>query len=305
MGREQGRAPTAPEPSAAPGSVPELVRVNGRAARQVSALERGLHYGDGLFETIACLGGQPRLLGMHLKRLHSGCGRLGLPFTDEAVLASEVQELAAGSSRAIVKVLLTRGVALNRGYAPTGHELPTRVTLRYAWPEDDPTAAHDGVRVRLALQRLGENPALAGLKHCNRLEQILARREWSDPDIAESLMFSVSDALISGTMSNVFLVCDSRLLTPRVDRCGVAGVMRAAVLATARAAGISAEERVLRREDLVRASEIFLTSALTGIRPVRELEGTQRVPGPVTRRLQTQLAAALGPGAEASGGERG
>jgi 4-amino-4-deoxychorismate lyase len=305
MGTQRGTTSTAPEGSAAPGIGPELVRVNGRAAREVSALERGLHYGDGLFETIACLGGQPRLLELHLKRLHSGCGRLGLSFTDEATLAREVQELAAGCSRAIVKVLLTRGVALNRGYAPTGRELPTRVTLRYAWPEDDPAAARDGVRVRLALQRLGENPALAGLKHCNRLEQILARREWSDPAIAESLMFSSSGALISGTMSNVFLVCDSLLLTPRVDRCGVAGVMRTAVLATARAAGIRAEERVLGHEDLVRASEIFLTSALTGIRPVRELEGTPRVPGSVTRHLQTQLAASLGADADASRGERG
>src|SRR5207248_592760 len=82
-------------------------------------------------------------------------------------------------------------------------------------------------------------------KHCNRLEQVLARAEWTDPGIAEALMYSSSGALISGTMSNVFLVRDERLSTPRLDRCGVAGVMRRVVLAEAAKAGIAAEERAL------------------------------------------------------------
>ena len=114
--------------------------------------------------------------------------------------------LAGESPRSIIKVLLTRGAALARGYAPSGAEPPTRVTLRYAWPEEDASLAHEGVRVRVARTRLGENPALAGIKHCNRLEQVLARAEWTDPTIAEALLYSSSGALISGTMSNVFLV---------------------------------------------------------------------------------------------------
>jgi len=144
--------------------------------------------------------------------------------------------------------------------------------------------------VRIATVRLGENPLLAGLKHCNRLEQVLARREWTDPAIADSLMFSSSGALISGTMSNVFLVLDAKLVTPRVDRCGVAGVMRAAVLDAAAAAGLPTVERVLDAQDLSRASEVFLTNALTGIRPVREVAGAALPPGPLTRRLQQRLA---------------
>src|SRR5262249_19053446 len=144
---------------------------------------------------------------------------------DEAALAREVRELAAGTSRAIVKLLLTRGVSPTRGYAPTGHERTVRIALRYAWPAPDSQAGR-GVRVRRAALRLGENPALAGIKHCNRLEQVLARGESTDPGIVEALMFSSSEALVSGTMSNVFLVRESKLLTPRIDRCGVAGVMR-------------------------------------------------------------------------------
>lgn len=277
----------------ASGPTPEVARVDGREAHHVSVLERGLHYGDGLFETIACLGGQPRFLERHLARLGDGCGRLGIPFSDFAALAREVRSLAAGTARAIVKVLITRGAALTRGYAPSGGGHATRITLRYAWPADDPLLAERGVRVRIATLRLGENPALAGLKHCNRLEQVLARAEWNDPDVSESLMFSSSGALVSGTMANVFVVRDATLLTPRLDRCGVDGVMRAVVLATAAAAGVAAEQRVLVAEDLASAQEIFLTSALIGIRPVRELQGRPVTVGPVTRRLQAQLAPLL------------
>jgi 4-amino-4-deoxychorismate lyase len=271
---------------------PEVVRIDGREARAVSALDRGLHYGDGLFETIACLEHRPRLLERHLARLEAGCRRLALA-TDLAAVAAEVRELAAGAGRAIVKVLVTRGVATARGYGPSGTERPTRITLRYAWPEDDAHLAQDGVRVRIAATRLGENPALAGLKHCNRLEQVLARAELRDAELAEALMFSSGGRLISGTMSNVFLVHQGRLATPRLDACGVAGVMRAAVLEAAAVAGIPAAEDALGALELERAEEIFLTNALIGVRPVRELQGAPREVGAVTRALQAQLAAVL------------
>jgi len=275
----------------------QAVLIDGAAPRDpgtaVSVLERGLHYGDGLFETIACLAGKPRLLARHLRRLTSGCERLGLP-CDAASIESEVRELAAGAARAIVKLLLMRGTALARGYALTGRERSVRVALRYAWPEEESGAAEQGVRVRLASLRLGENPALAGIKHCNRLEQVLARREWSDPGIGEALMFSSSGALVSGTMSNVFLVHGSKLLTPSVDRCGVAGVMRETVLDLAAQLGIAAAERRLDGADLAAAEELFLTNALIGIRPVCELDGVSVAPGPVTRRLQRQLLSYLG-----------
>ncbi|HET9329197.1 MAG TPA: aminodeoxychorismate lyase [Steroidobacteraceae bacterium] len=271
---------------------PEVVRVDGREAGAVSALDRGLHYGDGLFETIACLGHRPRLLGRHLARLEAGCRRLALA-TDLAAVAAEVRELAAGSARAIVKVLVTRGAATARGYAPSGTERPTRITLRYAWPEDDARLAQDGVRVRIAATRLGENPALAGLKHCNRLEQVLARAELRGADFAEALMFSSGGRLISGTMSNVFLVHHGRLATPRLDACGVAGVMRATVLEAAAAVGIPAAEGAFGTAELEQAEEIFLTNALIGVRPVRELQGAPRAVGPVTRALQAQLPAVL------------
>lgn len=289
--------------SAPAGGAPEAVRINGRTAQDVSATDRGLHYGDGLFETIACVDGKARLLSRHLRRLAAGCERLKLAPLDLAAIAAEVAELAASaSSRAVVKVLVTRGPALARGYGVTGKETLSRIALRYSWPEEDAAAARDGVRVRLATTRLGENPGLAGLKHCNRLEQVLARSEWNDPEIAEALMLSSSGALISGTMSNVFLIEDSRLLTPRLDRCGVAGIMRALVLEAAAALGINTVECRLEATALGRVRELFLSNALWGVRPVRALEGVPLGPGELTRQLQLRIAARLatpdGEGAE-------
>jgi 4-amino-4-deoxychorismate lyase len=267
--------------------------VDGQPADSVSVLERGLHYGDGLFETIAVLNGEARLLGRHLQRLATGCERLGLR-AEPAQIGAEVRAAAAEMPRAVIKVLLTRGRALARGYALSGAEIPTRIMLRYPWPAEDPAAARAGARVRIATLRLGENPALAGVKHLNRLEQVLARREWSDPGIMDALMFSHSGDLISGTMTNVFIVRDATLFTPRLERCGVAGVMRATVLALAAAGGVPVRECALSAQDLAAAEELFLTNALIGIRPVRELEGAALPLGPLTRRLRAELARLLG-----------
>jgi len=283
-------------PEAAPHGAPELVWIDGGPAGGVSPLDRGLHYGDGLFETIACLGGQPRFVEMHLDRLAHGCTRLGLAFPGREQLRREILTVAAGTQRAIVKLLLTRGAAVARGYAAQGSERPTRVVLRYGWEEEDPKIAPDGVRVRVATLRLGENPALAGLKHLNRLEQVEARREWSDPGIAEALMFSSGGSLVSGVMSNVFLVENSRLRTPRLDRCGVAGIMRAVVMREAQRAGITVEEGALVADDLPRAQEVFLTNALIGVRPVRDLAGRTLAPGAMTREIQRRLAPLLAGG---------
>lgn len=274
---------------------PELdcVRVNGRPDREVSAFDRALHFGDGVFETLACRKGRARFLSLHLERLRLGCARLQLDAGDFEAIRAEIRELAAVAAEAIIKVLLTRGTAVARGYGVTGREKATRVTFRYGWPQETPGLQRDGIRARTAALRLGENPALAGLKHCNRLEQVLARREWTDPSIAEALLFSSSGKLVSGTMSNVFVVESSVVRTPRVDLCGVAGVMRRVVMREAARCGIEVREEVLGVDDLHRAEEIFLTNARIGIWPVRVLDDRTLPPGRMTPRLQEILAPLL------------
>jgi 4-amino-4-deoxychorismate lyase len=266
------------------------VLVNGKPATDVSVLDRGLQFGEGVFETIACLNGRPRFLPLHLERLEFGCARLGIQPPGQDEIGAEIAGLVSGVERAIVKLLVTGGEAVARGYARTGTERATRITIRYPWPHEDPAQLHDGVMARTLSMRLGENPRLAGLKHCNRLEQILARAELAnEPHLAEGMLFSSSGNLVSGTLSNVFLVRESVLLTPRIDQCGVAGVMRRVVLREARQAGIPTRECELRAENLQAADEVFLTNARIGIWPVRLLDDRILTPGPVTRHLQTLL----------------
>ncbi len=271
----------------------ERVLVNGQPDQQVSPFDRAVHFGDGLFETIACRRGRARFLSLHLERLQGGCARLGIDAGDLNDVRLEVTALAREVDEAVVKVVLTRGMALARGYGVTGREKATRITFRYPWPKETGSESQDGVQVRTGSLRLGENPTLAGLKHCNRLEQILARREWTDPGIAEALLFSSSGRLVSGTMSNVFIVDGARLRTPRIEFCGVAGVMRRVVLREAARAGIPVHEDVLDTGDLQNTGELFLTNARIGIWPVRALDARPLRVGPVTRQLQDLLSPLL------------
>ncbi len=252
-------------------------------------LDRGLHYGDGLFETIACRHGRPRFLEDHLARLAHGCERLAIEFHALEALREEIVRLASGADRALVKVLVTRGSATARGYAPRGNETPSRILLRYGWPQEDPRHAAEGIAVRIADLALGENPQLAGLKHLNRLELVLARSELRGSPFIEALLLSSSGRLISGTMTNVFVVLGSEVKTPRLDRCGVAGIMRRVVMRAAAEEGLAVEEALLTRSDLDSAHEVFLTNARIGIWPVSAVESRPLTPGPVTRRLQQRL----------------
>ena len=269
------------------------VLVNGADAETIPVLDRGLHFGDGVFETIACLHGRPRFLSLHLQRLEHGCRTLGIRAPASETLRAEVEGLAGSADRAIVKLIVTRGPALLRGYAVSGREQATRVAIRYPWPVEDTALQQQGVSVRVAAMRLGENPALAGLKHCNRLEQILARNEPDGGGAAEALMLSRSGKLICGTMTNLFLVEGPphlpRLRTPAMEECGVAGVMRRVVLREAASAGIPTAQCALWPADLAAASELFLTNARVGIWPIARLGERTLEPGPVTRRLQLLL----------------
>lgn len=271
---------------------PNAVWLNGEPlgldARSL-ALDRGLHFGDGLFETIACRHGHPRFLADHLARLELGCERLRIEFHAFEALRREIAQLASGAERALLKVLVTRGQATARGYAPQGDERASRIVLRYGWPLEDPRHAVDGVAVRIADLVLGENPRLAGLKHLNRLELVLARSELRGSPFLEALLLSSSGRLVSGTMTNVFVVLGTEIRTPQLDRCGVAGVMRRVVMRAAAEEGLAVEEAPLTRADLDAAREIFLTNARIGIWPVCAVQSRTLAPGPITRRLQARI----------------
>ena len=269
-----------------------MLLINGRAGHCIEAADRGFQYGDGVFTTLPVVAGLPIFLPLHLMRLAGDCARLGIPFPGASVLEPEVRQLCRMQTDGVLKIQLTRGSG-PRGYRPTAAAQPTRVLSLQEYVSHSPLATERGVRVTLCRHRLGLNPALAGIKHMNRLEQILARGEWDDASIQEGLMLDSAGALIEGTMSNLFLVDRGRLVTPDLSECGVAGVMRSVVLALAAAGGIATEVRPVSCDDLVAASEVFLTNSLIRIWPVVALDDQTWTVGPITQRLHRQVEARI------------
>ena len=247
--------------------------------------DRGLHYGDGLFETMICRGAGIRFKALHAARLADGCQRLGITLDAQAGL--DAAGRLAGPGPSLLKLIVTRGLATARGYAPAGNEQPRQLLLRYPLPSDEPEGAPTPV-VHLPV-RLGESPLLAGMKHLNRLELVLARAQMKGSAALEGLLCSSSGLLACGTLTNVFVVQQGVLRTPRVNRCGIAGVMRAVVLREARALGIAAEEADLDPECVATADEAFLTNVRYGVRAITSIDGQAIPTGPVAARLRAHI----------------
>lgn len=261
--------------------------VNGRPTA-VDPADRGLAFGDGLFETMAAADGRVRWLDYHLERLAAGCRRLAIGPLDLAEIRAEIATHCPRAGGAVLKLILTRGSSA-RGYRLPEPSQPTRILGISSWPDYPHRHYTAGIRVRVCELRLGESPALAGLKHLCRLEQVLAQIELRGHDVEQGLLLDTSGYVVGGSSSNVFAVRGTQLMTPAVTRNGIAGVMRRVVLETAPDAGLAAIESNLTLHELRRADELFMTNALFGIWPVAKLDELSFAPGPVTRHLMQRL----------------
>jgi 4-amino-4-deoxychorismate lyase len=237
-------------------AVPRIL-VNGQPTRQVAALDRGLAYGDGVFRTLRIDAGAPCWWEEQLAKLAQDCARLGLDCPTRARWQADLAQLGLPTSGAL-RLTVTRGEG-PRGYQVPRQQVPTRIASVWASEVNNPFVT--SINARLCHLRLGHQPALAGVKHLNRLENVLARSEWQDVDIREGILLDQDDQVISGVSSNLFLWQQGELRTPRLDRCGVAGVTRARLMARAAAAGYDVEEASLTLEDLHAADEVMFTSS--------------------------------------------
>lgn len=263
--------------------------VNGAPAACVPADDRGFAYGDGVFETMAVESGSIRLLNRHLERAALGCRRLGFPVVDWDGVRDQIGALLATESRlarrAVARLTVTRGGGA-AGYRP-GDTAP-RIVLSL---RPRPPAMVGPVRIRWCRTTVPSHPQLAGIKHLNRLPQVLARAEWSDESVFEGLMCDQQGRVACGTMTNVFTFSERQLRTPDLSEAGVAGVMRACVLEAATELGIDTAVTALTVRDVHDADEVFLTNAVRGVIPVAELAGhTYCAPGPVSDSISGWLA---------------
>jgi 4-amino-4-deoxychorismate lyase len=264
-----------------------MILVNGHPAETVDARDRGLAYGDGIFRTLRTRAGQPLWWRDHYAKLAVDCAALMLCCPDEADLRADVCRVAV-AGEGVVKILLTRGVGA-RGYTPPRGQASTRVVMAAPLPAYAEFTAPDAIAARWCALRLAQQPRLAGIKHLNRLENVLARAEWDDPTIFEGLLCDTSGAVIGGVMSNLLVAKDGELFTPDLEQCGVAGVARARLLRAAARLGLRTHVVRLPADAILAADEVMLCNSVIGVRRVARLDGTTWPPAGWTDILKTAL----------------
>ena len=265
------------------------VLINGLKTNQIESNDRGLLYGDGLFETIQVQDGKLIFWDHHLARLLSGCDRLKIQRPDENVLFTEARTLCDGVEKGVLKLIYTRGCG-GRGYRYTETGEPNRILQRHSWPEHPKRYKIAGIRTRLCETRLGHNTLLAGLKHLNRLEQVLARSEWQDDEnVVEGLMADEQGNIIEGTMSNIFYVSDNTLFTPDLSQCGVEGIIRNLILAYASMKKLKYTVKKVSVENLRNADEIFVTNSIIGLWPVIGFDDREYQVGPMSKKIAEHI----------------
>jgi len=261
------------------------ILVNGNEQSSVDVRDRGFQYGDGLFETIAYKNGQLQLWDEHMQRLQESAERLSLSTVDESLWLDDIKKLNL-STDAVVKLTLTRGVS-GRGYVYGNDATTSRISAAYNWPEYAESNSL-GVTACLCETPISVNSALAGIKHLNRLDNVLARNEWNDAHIAEGFMLDQNQHVIEGTMSNVFCVLDDELYTPSLECSGVAGVMRQHVIKLAEKNNIPVNVIDISEQNFLHMDSLFITNSLIGVWPVTKiLVDDQQFDFPISEHIKT------------------
>ena len=264
-----------------------MILVNGQPVESLDVRDRGLAYGDGVFRTLRTLAGEPLWWRDHIAKLSADCAALLLDAPDETGLLAEVRRVAA-AGQGVVKIILTRGVGA-RGYAPSADQACTRIVMAAPLPPHAQPDAPVDVHARWCTLRLARQPRLAGIKHLNRLENVLARAEWDDPAIGEGLLRDDGGAVISGVMSNLLWIRAGELFTPDLSECGVAGVARARLLRAAARLGIPAHIGRVLPDAILAADEVMICNSLIGVRRVARLDDVTWAPAGWTAPLNDAL----------------
>jgi 4-amino-4-deoxychorismate lyase len=245
--------------------------INGSFNGAISVLDRGFSYGDGVFRTIKVVNGLPEHWPIHYQTLVEDCSALGIVCPSADLFINDFEQLfMAEDFVAVAKIMVTRGEG-ERGYKPPAITTPTRVMIKSNLPGYPDSYFTEGVQLHLCKTRLGHQPKLAGVKHLNRLENVLARMEWHDPIIAEGLMLDIADNVIECTTANIFARFNDVLITPKLDLCGVAGITRRQILSHAHKLNLKTMVETMDLEKLLTADEVVICNSLFGIWQVRTL----------------------------------
>lgn len=263
------------------------MRFNGRPVDGEWTGTRALHYGDGVFRTALALDGRMIDRERQLAKLAADAQALDLDVPDPALLDADIDALLAGGVSGVLRILLSRRDS-GRGYAPATSACD-RIVQLLPLPAYASSCWRQGVTVGWSKVLLGIQPRLAGIKHLNRLEQVLASRDWP-ADQHEVLMCDAEGRVCCGSRTNLFLVVDNILVTPDASFAGVAGMMRDKLIGLARSKALGCEVGLISPDEVRHASEGFLSNSLIGIWPIRRIGSLEfPAPGTFTQTLMSHL----------------
>jgi 4-amino-4-deoxychorismate lyase len=262
--------------------------VNGKLGNLISIRDRGLLYGDGVFRTLRAIQGKAQHWLLHYQKILHDCTALGIDCPDIGLLTDELHSLLALHPEGAVKLIVTRGEG-TRGYAPLGCAATTHLWDVSPLPDYPADWATSGIKTQFCHLRLSHQPLLAGIKHLNRLENVLAATEPDAAKIPEKLIMDADANIIGGTRSNIFLVSKGKLVTPDLSRCGVAGVQRDRVMAWAAQHNMPLQVRDVGLDEVLHADELFVVNSIIGIWPIRELDQRCWNHFPVSTKIRHDL----------------
>jgi len=242
--------------------------INGKQINQLSVKERGFSYGDGLFTTAKINDGNIEMLSMHIKRLKEGCLKLKIELPNLNKLNEELQVVASSYNKAVIKVVITAGQG-GRGYSRLGTSSPTVIISVSEFPEHYELWQQNGINLGVSSLQLGINPMLSGLKHLNRLEQVLIRQELDNKPEDDLLVTNFQGHIIETSCANLFWLIDEQFYTPEIRLSGVAGLVRDKILLNL--PNVKLGEFIL--SDIEKAQAMFICNSVMGIVPVKTFNG--------------------------------
>lgn len=264
--------------------------VNG-TKEMISPLDRGFAYGDGVFRTLKVRYGKPLGWDFHYQKLESDCRKLGIVAPEQDLFLSDIHKMLEENktdSTCVIKLMVTRGKG-DRGYKYPTLSTPVRVTIKSAMPNYDASYADIGVTLYQCETVLSHQSKLAGIKHLNRLENVLARNEWSDHRYFDGLMLDREKRVIECTSANVFIRNGNQLITPELNLCGVAGVTRDLILSFGQALELEARADTISLEALMQADEVIICNSLYGAFQVIKFNDKEWTPQPLAVKCRDLL----------------
>jgi branched-chain amino acid aminotransferase len=277
----------------------------------ISVFDRGFLYGDSVYETMRTAGGRPLELADHLERLHRSAAGIGLavPGTDAQIAEAIASTHAdSGNDESYVRVIVTRGAGPLM-LDPRASLVPSLVIVVQPLVLPTAQAYERGIAAVVVDRTKGESGLDPSIKSGNYLANVLALQEAIAAGGDDAIMKNAAGDIAEGATSNLFLVRASAsgpvLVTPSIETGLLEGITRRVVVRLARGLGLSPLEGRVSHEELLAASEVFLTSSVRGIMPVTRIDGRPvgaGTAGLVWRRLHSAYTAYV---AEATGRARG